>query len=204
MKIANIFGKRVKDNQNKSIKLNYAFTDLKGRKYYSLANPVQDLNVSRYIEFYMPLVNEYFSQIRLKELEEYVEAAQKFKKIEQFVAATKMIEQRIKFNRDVLIVYEIMAVLYLREDEENMPIHEDFVKEKARDIRDVIIQSGGGGSGFFQCPLLIEFLKSARLSVESWSVLDRLSSQNRELLSQTLEQIRNFYQSKPALSTTEN
>lgn len=203
MRLANLFGKRVKDNQNKSIQLNYAFTDLKGHKYYTLANPIQDLNVSRYIEFYMPLVNEYFSNIRLQELEQFVAESQDYKKIEQFIAATKMIEQRIKFNRDVLIVYEIMAVLYLREDEENAPIHEDFIKEKAKDIRNVVI-ANGGGSGFFQCPLLREFLKSARLSAENWNELDKLSSQSRELLKTTLEQIKNFYLSKPVSNLTVN
>lgn len=199
-----IFGKKVKNNQDKAINLIYAFTDLKGRKYYHFANPMQDLNVARYIEFYMPLVNEYFSNIRLKDLEEYFKDAEKYKRIEQFMAATKMLEQKVQFSREVFIVYEIMAVLYLREDEQNTPIHEDFVKEKAKDIRDVIIQSGGGGSGFFQCPLLKEFLKSASISVENWRELDKLSSQSRELLRTTLEQIKNFYQSKQPLNTIES
>lgn|SRR5574343_41385 len=200
----NLFGKKVKNNKNTSINLIYAFTDLKGRKYYHFANPYQDLNADRYISFYMPLVNEYLSNIRLKDLEDYFIEAEKYTRIEQYIAATKALEQRVKFSRDVQIIYEIMAVLYLREDEQNVPIHEDFVKEKAKDIRDVIIQSGGGGSGFFQCPLLSNFLRSVNISVESWSELDKLSSRNRELLKQTLEQIRNFYPSKPVSNITGN
>lgn len=203
MKIANLFGKRVKDNQNKSIKLNYAFTDLKGRKYYSFSDTAQEINPARFFEFFLPLVNEYQAKIKNEEIELYIETAKKLKTYEQLMLEVRMLEERMKITRDVLIVYELMAVVYLREDEENVPIHEDYVKEKARDIRDVIIANGGGGNGFFQCTLLREFLESARISQGSLTGLDKLSTQSRELFRTALSLLVESVQSSNLSSSKE-
>ena len=204
MKFASIkekfFSKKV-DAGGKSVPMRYAFTGASGHKYYHYIDAANDMNPARYIEYYLPMVKEYFLGIKKTELDIFFNKCKGYANIKQYEAAHLVMEERGKLNLDTAIIYDIMSVLYLRGDEKNEFVDQLFLQEKSKDIKNTMRASGGVDSGFFLCPEFRNFLKSANLSDIDWSSYTRVAEKNLEILQETLNLIHNSEQFKNITST---
>ena len=204
MKFASIkeklFSKKV-DAGGKSVPMRYAFTGASGHKYYHYIDAANDMNPARYIEYYLPMVKEYFLGIKKTELDIFFNKCKGYANIKQYEAAHLVMEERGKLNLDTAIIYDIMSVLYLRGDEKNEFVDQLFLQEKSKDIKNTMRASGGVDSGFFLCPEFRNFLKSANLSDIDWSSYTRIAEKNLEILQETLNLIHNSEQFKNIQST---
>lgn len=204
MKFASIkeklFSKKV-DAGGKSVPMRYAFTGASGHKYYHYIDAANDMNPARYIEYYLPMVKEYFLGIKKTELDIFFNKCKGYANIKQYEAAHLVMEERGKLNLDTAIIYDIMSVLYLRGDEKNEFVDQLFLQEKSKDIKNTMRASGGVDSGFFLCPEFRNFLKSANLSDIDWSSYTRIAEKNLEILQETLNLIHNSEQFKNIQNT---
>ena len=138
------------------------------------------------------LVKEYFDGLHKKMLKSLFAdiLENKFKSKEQIIAAVYNANEYFKFDADLNLVYKIMAVLYLREDEKNILIPDSFIEEKAEDIGLAMEASMGVDEGFFLCPFFRSFLKSANLLDVDWTELTRIQEKVVKTLETTLDMIR--------------
>jgi hypothetical protein len=205
MKFASIkeklFPKKIKSPKGISVPMRYAFTGLSGNRYYHYIDASNDMNPARYIEYYLPMVKEYFLGIKRTELDVFFNKCKEYKNIKQYETAHLVMEERAKLNLDTGIVYDIMSVLYLREDEKNEFVDQLFLQEKSKDIKMTMRASGGVDSGFFLCQGFRNFLVSANLSDVDWNSYTRIAEKNLEILNQTLDLIHNSEQFKNTMST---
>jgi len=139
--------------------------------------------------------------IKRSELDIYFDKSLEYKDIRQCHAATLVMKERAKLNDDTELIYDIMSVLYLREDEKNEFVDQLYLKEKSKDIKLSMRASGGVDSGFFLCQEFRNFLKSANLSDVDWSSFTRAAERNQQNLEITLNLIRNSDQFKSTQST---
>ena len=181
--------------------MRYAFTGASGHKYYHYIDAANDMNPARYIEYYLPMVKEYFLGIKKTELDIFFNKCKGYANIKQYEAAHLVMEERGKLNLDTAIIYDIMSVLYLRGDEKNEFVDQLFLQEKSKDIKNTMRASGGVDSGFFLCPEFRNFLKSANLSDIDWNSYTRIAEKNLEILQETLNLIHNSEQFKNITST---
>ena len=179
------------DKGNINVSMRYAFTGLSGHKYYHYIDASNDMNPSRYIEYYLPMVKEYFLGIKRTELEVLFEKSKGYTNIKQYELAHLAIEERAKMNLDTSLIYDIMSVLYLREDEKNEFVDQLFLQEKSKDIRMTMRASGGVDNGFFLCPEFRNFLKSANLSDVDWNSYTTIAEKSLKMLEETLDLIHN-------------
>ena len=204
MKFASIkeklFPKKVKAN-GKNVPMRYAFTGLSGHRYYHYIDVANDMNPARYIEYYLPMVKEYFLGIKQTELNTFWHKCKEYKTLKQYETAHLVMEERSRLNLDTGIIYDIMSVLYLREDEKNEFVDQLFLQEKSKDIKMTMRASGGVDSGFFLCQGFRNFLVSANLSDVDWNSYTRIAEKNLEVLNQTLDLIHNSEQFKNTMST---
>ncbi len=196
-----IFGKYVYNQQKKLVSMNFAFQGLSGHSYYHYIDAENDINPSRFTEYYLPLTWEYLKGIKRTELDLFFIKCEGYTDIRQYQAAHFAMKERSQLNLDNAIIYEIMAVLYLRDDEKNGYIDQVFIREKAKDIRDTMRSCQGVGEGFFLCKYFRNFLKSVNLSDLDWSEYTRIAEKNLEVLEETLNLIRNSDQFKNIQST---
>lgn len=199
MKLASIkqklFGKKV-DSPHGRVPMRYAFTGLSGHKYYHYIDATNDMNPARYIEYYLPMVKEYFLGIKATELRTFFAKCKNYTNIKQYEAAHLVMEERAQLNLDTSIIYDIMSVLYLREDEKNEFVDQLYLQEKSKDIKNTMRASGGVDNGFFLCPEFRNFLKSANLSDIDWNSFTRIAEKNIQILEETLNLIHNSEQFK--------
>ncbi|MFN5849758.1 MAG: hypothetical protein ACK43K_14805 [Chitinophagales bacterium] len=204
MKFASIkeklFPKKV-DVGGRSVPMRYAFTGASGHNYYHYIDAANDMNPARYIEYYLPMVKEYFLGIKRTELDIFFNKCKGYANIKQYEAAHLVMEERAKLNLDTGIIYDIMSVLYLRGDEKNEFVDQLFLQEKSKDIKNTMRASGGADNGFFLCPEFRNFLKSANLSDVDWNSYTRIAEKNLEMLESLLNLIRNSDQFKNIQST---
>jgi hypothetical protein len=205
MKFASIkekfFPKKIESATGKSVPMRYAFTGLSGKKYYHYIDAANDMNPARYIEYYLPMIKEYFLGIKRTELDTFFNVCEGYKNIKQYEAAHLVMKERAQLNLDTSIIYDIMSVLYLREDEKNEFVDQLFLQEKSKDIKLTMRASGGADNGFFLCPEFRNFLKSANLSDVDWNSYTLIAEKNLRILNETLDLIRNSEQFKNIEST---
>ena len=103
-----------KMNGKNTIYMHYAFTDLKGNRYYHYDNAEFDMNPARYAKRYILLVKEYFDGLHRKMLKSLFAdiLENKFKSKEQIIAAVYNANEYFKFDADLNLVYKINYFVY--------------------------------------------------------------------------------------------
>jgi Asp-tRNA(Asn)/Glu-tRNA(Gln) amidotransferase C subunit len=186
----NLFGKKVK-TPNGNQKMIYVFTSVGGYKYYRFSDTMNQINFERYHGQYTTRLVEMQNRITNASLNEWIETTRGFNNISQYRSAIEALDIRRQIAMDTNMLYELMAVLYLREDEKNEPISNEFLMEKAKDIRDTMIKSEDS-EVFFCEPILKDFLKSLNMSALNLNILQ----QNLESQMSAFRQVMNQIQSK--------
>ncbi len=186
----NLFGKKVK-TPNGNQKMIYVFTSVGGYKYYRFSDTMNQINFERYHGQYTTRLVEMQNRITNASLNEWIETTRGFNNISQYRSAIEALDIRRQIAMDTNMLYELMAVLYLREDEKNEPISNEFLLEKAKDIRDTMIKAEDSGV-FFCEPILQDFLKSLNMSALNLNILQ----QNLESQMSAFRQVMNQIQSK--------
>jgi len=117
MKFASIkeklFPKKVEAG-GRTVQMRYAFTGASGHNYYHYIDAANDMNPARYIEYYLPMVKEYFLGIKRTEMDIFFSKCKGYANIKQYEAAHLVMEERAKLNLDTGIIYDIMSVLRKR------------------------------------------------------------------------------------------
>jgi Asp-tRNA(Asn)/Glu-tRNA(Gln) amidotransferase C subunit len=186
----NLFGKKVK-TPNGNQKMIYVFTSVGGYKYYRFSDTMNQINFERYHGQYTTRLVEMQNRITNASLNEWIETTRGFNNISQYRSAIEALDIRRQIAMDTNMLYELMAVLYLREDEKNEPISNEFLLEKAKDIRDTMIKAEDS-EVFFCEPILQDFLKSLNMSALNLNILQ----QNLESQMSAFRQVMNQIQSK--------
>jgi hypothetical protein len=195
-----LFGKTEKVN-NANIKLRYAFTGASGYRYFYFPETQYHLNTARYLELFLPLQKEYLMKINHSDIETFIEECEKMNKVHQFQSAIQALKLRLNITLDPMIVYQMMAVVYLREDEENVMPSKDLIKEKSEDIQNTM-RGDGGETDFFQDHNLSGFLKSLNLSGANLTLLSLHIDRQSELFERLLKEIRQRTQSESGMNLT--
>jgi Asp-tRNA(Asn)/Glu-tRNA(Gln) amidotransferase C subunit len=190
----NLFGKKVKTPIGNQ-KMIYVFTSVGGYKYYRFSDTMNHINFERYHAQYTTRLVEMQNRITNASLNEWIETTRGFNSINQYRSAIEALDIRRQIAMDTNMLYELMAVLYLREDEKNEPISNEFLLEKAKDIRDTMIKAENS-EVFFCEPILKEFLNSQDTSQLKWSLLQ----QNLESQVRIFKEVMNQIQSKTQLN----
>lgn len=186
--VTRLFKKRVK-NEGKSIVMEYAFTGASGHKYYYFPEAQYHLNTQRYLELFLPLQQEYLMRITTNDIALFIEEAEKMTKVSQFTAAVQALKLRLNITLDPMIVYQMMAVVYLRENEPNTMPSKTFIQEKALDIQNTM-GGDGGETDFFQDKHLKEFLRSLNLSGVNWTALSLHMDRQSQMFEKVIKEIR--------------
>lgn len=186
--LTKLFGKSV-NHKNQNIKLRYGFTGASGHRYYYFPDTHYHLNPSRYFDLFLPLQKEYLMKISNNDLDTFIEECEKMKKLEQLQSAIQALKLRRNITLDTKIIYQMMAVVYLRDDEPNTLPSKPLIAEKADDIQKTM-SGHGGEADFFQEPELKKFLGSLRLSGANLTLLELHMEEQTRLFEETLSQIR--------------
>jgi hypothetical protein len=128
-------------------------------------------------------------------LNEWIETTRTFTSINQYRSAVEALDIRRQIAMDVNMLYELCAVLYLREDEDNAPISNDFLLEKAKDIRETIAESEDP-SFFFADQELKNFLTLHDMSQWKWNILQQNLESQMSAFRQVMTQIQSKIQPK--------
>jgi Asp-tRNA(Asn)/Glu-tRNA(Gln) amidotransferase C subunit len=128
-------------------------------------------------------------------LNEWIETTRGFNSINQYRSAIEALDIRRQIAMDTNMLYELMAVLYLREDEKNEPISNEFLLEKAKDIRDTMIKAEDS-EVFFCEPILKEFLNSQDTSQLKWILLQQNLESQVRIFKEVMKQIQSKTQPK--------
>lgn len=198
--VSNLFSKKVK-HEGINIKLRYAFTGLSGYKYYYFPEAQYHMNTARYFELFLPLQKEYLMKITHSDIDMFIEECEKMTKEHQFKAAIQALKMRLNITLDPMLVYQMMAVMYLREDEKNEVPSKDLIQEKSEDIRKTMC-GDGGETDFFQEPELNKFLSSLQLSGANLTLLSLHTERQTELFEKVIKQIRQRTQLESGTSLT--
>ena len=166
----------------------YAFTGISGHKYYYFEDTLNDLNAGRYFLYYQLLLKEFSQGITYEALQNFIEAHKKYNTIKEKDYAVICLENRKNISCDTDLMFQMMAVLYLREDEPNDVCDQKLIIEKSQDIKQTMSSLGGAG-GFFQCPEFRKFLDSANLSEINWNAYMKLTEETHQVFRQMLDKI---------------
>ncbi len=191
---SNLFGKKVK-TPNGNQKMIYVFTSVGGYKYYRFSDTMNQINFERYHGQYTTRLVEMQNRITNASLNEWIETTRGFNNISQYRSAIEALDIRRQIAMDTNMLYELMAVLYLREDEKNEPISNEFLLEKAKDIRDTMIKSEDS-EVFFCEPILKDFLKSLNMSALNLNILQINLESQMSAFRQVMNQIQSKIQPK--------
>lgn len=151
-------------------KLEYAFTDQSGKKYYRFPEGVS-LSIERYghLTKYITLLSarltpENMDKILDKMLEIIQAGIGKDKNAAKVAALVYELKDRDKWIVPAQLVYDILAVQYIREDENPSKFDNQIHKEKVSTFIDDISKS----EFFFQLPELKKLISSTLMSHEDW------------------------------------
>jgi hypothetical protein len=184
----NIFGKKVK-TPNGNQKMIYAFTSVGGYKYFRFSDTMNQINFERYHAQYTTRLVEMQNRITNATLNEWIETTRNFNNISQYRSAVEALDIRRQIAMDVNMLYELMAVLYLREDEKNEPISNEFLLEKAKDIRDTLTVAEDS-EVFFCEPILREFLNLQNISQSSLIISVQNLESQMQIFRKVMKQIQ--------------
>ena len=190
----NLFGKKVKTPIGNQ-KMIYVFTSVGGYKYYRFSDTMNQINFERYHAQYTTRLVEMQNRITNASLNEWIETTRGFNSINQYRSAIEALDIRRQIALDTNMLYELMAVLYLREDEKNEPISNEFLLEKAKDIRDTMIKAEDS-EVFFCEPILKEFLNSQDMSALNLNILQQNLESQMSAFRQVMKQIQSKTQPK--------
>lgn len=195
--------KAIKTPKGEIKPMKYAFTGLSGHKYFHYTDAVNDMNPARYIKLYMPMMHEYMNRLSNRDLGVFFDTCESFTTIQQYKDAHSVTKFKFKsLNLNTELIYDIMAVLYLREDEPNLKVPNELIAEKAKDIEQTMLSAEPFDHSFFLCPTFRTFLESVNILGKDWNALTQISEMNSKILSETLELIRSSAISKNIKSTT--
>ena len=184
----NIFGKKVKTPHGNQ-KMIYAFTSVGGYKYYRFSDTMNQINFERYHAQYTTRLMEMQNRITNVSLNEWIETTRTFNNINQYRSAVEALDIRRQIAMDTNMLYELMAILYLREDEKNEAISNEFLLEKAKDIRDTLM-TAEDSEVFFCEPILADFLKSQNISALNLNILAQNLESQMEVFRKVMKKIQ--------------
>lgn len=182
--------KFVKTNHKAFEPMRYAFTGISGHKYYCYRDVSKDINPARYIQYYLKLNKEYSLEVRKQDILDFIEMALNISDVKRIHAAIYGLKSRVEINHpDHSIIYELMAVLYLRGDEPNEEVPESLIREKAQDIKETMKISGAIDNGFFLCGEFRNFLKREKLLGINWNEYTAISEKQNQIFKTLLEML---------------
>ena len=184
----NIFCKKIK-TPNGNQKMIYVFTSVGGYKYYRFSDTMSQINFERYHAQYTTRLVEMQNRITNASFAEWIETTRTFNNINQYRSAVEALDIRRQIAMDTNMLYELMAVLYLREDEKNEPISNEFLLEKAKDIRDTLTVAEDS-EVFFCEPILQEFLNLQDISQSNLIISVQNLERQMEIFNKVMKQIQ--------------
>lgn len=184
----NIFGKKIK-TPNGNQKMIYVFTSVGGYKYYRFSDTMSQINFERYHAQYTTRLVEMQNRITNASFAEWIETTRTFNNISQYRSAVEALDIRRQIAMDTNMLYELMAVLYLREDEKNEPISNEFLLEKAKDIRDTLTVAEDS-EVFFCEPILQEFLNLQDISQSNLIISVQNLERQVEIFNKVMKEIQ--------------
>jgi len=179
-------------DQNKPVELTqleYAFTDKKGKKYYRFGTGVS-LPIDRYAQLtkYLTLTTAKLTasnidDITNKMLEMIQAGIDKNKNAAKIAALCYELQDREKWIVPHQLIYDILCVQYVREDEQPEVFSKDIHMEKVSTFMDDISKH----SFFLTIPELKKLINSSTMSEDEWTNYCQKSMEQDESLKEILK-----------------
>jgi hypothetical protein len=187
--------------KNKTRKdLRFAFKSVSGYNYYYIVDmeggnaEIEKLPFARYHQ-YSSLIWEYHNSLRNEELEMWIEQASKINDVKILHVAIEALKFRRQMAMALDTIYEIMAVVYMRADDDMKPLNSEQLAERARDIK---LTAESGNFFFLHYKSLYSLLNFSRTSELDWTILVRNLERQKQIF---LEAINSIAKSTPSKST---
>jgi hypothetical protein len=187
--------------KNKTRKdLRFAFKSVSGHNYYYIIDlqagnaEIEKLPFARYHQ-YSSLVWEYYNGLKNEELAMWLEQVTKINDIKILQVAIEALKFRREMAVNVDTIYEIMAVVYMRADDDMKPLNSEQLVERARDIK---LTAESGNFFFLHYKSLYSLLNFTRTSELDWTILVRNLERQKQIF---LEAINSIAKSTPSKST---
>jgi hypothetical protein len=179
----------IKNKTRKDLK--FAFKSVGGHNYYYIVDlqnqdkaEISKLPFVRY-KLYSELCWEFFNSLKNEELQEWITQCEKINDIKIMRVALEALKFRREMAINVDLIYEILAVVYLRADDSMGALTSDQIKERALDIKN----TAETGHFFFHYSELYQLLNFTRTSEISWQVLILNLEKQRNLFRQAIKDL---------------
>jgi Tat protein secretion system quality control protein TatD with DNase activity len=170
--------------------LRFAFKSVGGHNYYYIVDllqggkaEIEKLPFARYYQ-YSSLIWEYHNSLRNEELEMWIEQAQKITDIKVMGVALEALKFRREMAMALDTIYEIMAVVYIRADDDMKSLNSEQLAERARDIK---LTAESGDFFFLHYPSLYFLLDFNHSSELSWTILVRNLERQKEVFQEAIK-----------------
>ena len=177
----------IKNKTRKDLK--FAFKSHGGHNYYYIIDldnqdkaEISKLPFARY-KIYSEYIWEYWNGLKNEEFDMWIEQAEKINDIKVMKVAIEALKFRKSLAVNIDMIYEILALVYVRADDPVGVLTSDQIKERALDIKN----TAESGNFFFihypECYALLGFQRQSELS---WTTLLKNLEMQKEVFKKAI------------------
>jgi hypothetical protein len=184
-KIKNIFRNKMRSD------LRFAFKSVSGKNYYYIIDlenqdkpEISKLPFARYL-VYSEFIWEYWNGLKNEEFDMWFEQAEKINDIRVMKVAIEALKFRKNIAINIDLIYEILALVYIREDDPKGALTSDQIKERAWDIKN----TAETGHFFFHYSELLALLNFQKQLGMSWVTLLKNLEMQKQVFQRAMDSI---------------
>jgi hypothetical protein len=171
--------------------LKFAFKSVSGYNYYYIIDlenqdkpEISKLPFARYL-VYSEFIWEYWNGLKNEEFDMWFEQAEKINDIRVMKVAIEALKFRKNIAINIDLIYEILALVYIREDDPKGALTSDQIKERALDIKN----TAETGHFFFHYSELLALLNFQKQLEISWVTLLKNLEMQKQVFKRAMDSI---------------
>jgi hypothetical protein len=179
----------IKNKTRKDLK--FAFKSVSGYNYYYIIDldnqdkpEISKLPFARYL-VYSEFIWEYWNGLKNEEFDMWFEQVEKINDIRVMKIAIEALKFRKNIAINIDLIYEILALVYIREDDPKGALTSDQIKERALDIKN----TAETGHFFFHYSELLALLNFQKQLGMSWVTLLKNLEMQKQVFKRAMDSI---------------
>ena len=179
----------IKNKTRKDLK--FAFKSVSGYNYYYIIDldnqdkpEISKLPFARYL-VYSEFIWEYWNGLKNEEFDMWFEQVEKINDIRVMKIAIEALKFRKNIAINIDLIYEILALVYIREDDPKGALTSDQIKERALDIKN----TAETGHFFFHYSELLALLNFQKQLGMSWVTLLKNLEMQKQVFQRAMDSI---------------
>jgi hypothetical protein len=171
--------------------LKFAFKSVSGYNYYYIIDlenqdkpEISKLPFARYL-VYSEFIWEYWNGLKNEEFDMWFEQVEKINDIRVMKVAIEALKFRKNIAINIDLIYEILALVYIREDDPKGALTSDQIKERALDIKN----TAETGHFFFHYSELLALLNFQKQLEMSWVTLLKNLEMQKQVFKRAMDSI---------------